>query len=393
MTAAGGSGSSARADTHVCLVSAQATPNLTPLLDPSFAPRRVAMLVSPDMRERAGWLADVVRPRGIAVEEVPVPDPWDLHDVCDRLVAWLDTQAEGASVALNVTGGTKPMAMAAQQAFAMADLPVFYVHHERDEVLWLTPRRPAVPLGGRLKLEPFLHAHGWQVLERPALPQASAALRRLTAELVLQVGSLEQALGRLNWYAHQCEVQTALEVPVDDRDAGNPGFVALTEKFTAAGAVVLAGRRLRFADDEARFFCNGGWLEEHVAAVLGELRARAGLQDLAVNLKVRTLDNRLRGDAGSNELDVAFLAHNRLHIVECKTRSFRERHSAADAVYKLDALTALGGLNTRGMLVSYRQLSDGDRQRAADLRIRTVVGSAVANLRDELLRWMGGHGA
>jgi hypothetical protein len=107
---------------------------------------------------------------------------------------------------------------------------------------------------------------------------------------------------------------------------------------------------------------------------------------------VRSLDNRLRGDAGSNELDVAFLARNRLHIVECKTRSFRERHSAAEAVYKLDALSALGGLNTRGMLVSYRPLSDGDRQRAADLRIRTVVGSAVANLRDELLRWIGGKG-
>lgn len=382
-----------RSETHLCLVSAQATPNLTPLLDPAFAPRRVAMLVSADMRERAGWLADVVRPRGIAVEEVAIPDAWDMHDVCDRVVAWLDAQGNRSSVALNVTGGTKPMAMAAQQAFAMADLPVFYVHQERDEVLWLTPRRPPMPLAGRLKLEPFLHAHGWQVLARPALPQLTPALRQLTTELVLQVGSLEQALGRLNWYAHLCEVQRLLEVQVDERDLGHSGFMALADKFAAAGALTLAGRRLRFADEDARFFCNGGWLEEHVAAVLGELRGRAGIQDLAANLKVRTLDNRLRGDAGSNELDVAFLARNRLHIVECKTRSFRERHSAADAVYKLDALTALGGLNTRGMLVSYRQLSDGDRQRAADLRIRTLVGSAVASLRDELLRWIGGHGA
>lgn len=109
-----------------------------------------------------------------------------------------------------------------------------------------------------------------------------------------------------------------------------------------------------------------------------------------MGLKVRSLDNRLHGDAGSNELDVAFLARNRLHIVECKTRSFRARDSAAEAVYKLDALTALGGLNTRPLLLSYRPLVDGDRQRARDLNIRTVVGSALAGLEAELLRWIGG---
>lgn len=380
-----------RFQVHLCLISAQATPNLTPLLDPDFAPERVAMLVSPDMRERAAWLADVLRPRGLAVEQVGIPDPWDLQAVCDRVIDWLDREGPEVCAALNVTGGTKPMAMAAQQAFAMAGLPVFYVHHERDEVLWLTPRRPPMPLKGRLRLEPFLHAHGWQVMERPPMPQPTPELRRLTTELVLQVSSLEQALGRLNWYAHQCEQQRTMEVQVDERDIGHGSFVALLDKFASAGALELAGRRLWFASEPARFFCNGGWMEEHVAGVLAELRGRANLQDLAANLKVRTLDNRLRGDAGSNELDVAFLARNRLHLVECKTRSFRERHSAAEAVYKLDSLTGLGGLNTRGMLVSYRPLSDGDRQRAADLGIRTVVGGAVANLRDEMLRWIGGR--
>lgn len=383
-------GAGDRAEAHVCLVSAQATPNLAPLLDPAFAPQRLVMLVSPEMRERARWLADVVRPRGIAVEQIDVPDPWDMHDVCDRLVTWLDELGDAASVALNVTGGTKPMAMAAQQAFAMADLPVFYVHQERDEVLWLTPRRPSRRLAGGLKLEPFLHAHGWQVTRRPPWPRVPTALRQLTEELVLQAGSLQEALGKLNWYAHQCEGQDRLEVTVESADLGHAGFAALIGKFADAGACRLEGGRLRFPDEEARFFCNGGWLELHVAATLEGLRDRAGLQDLAAGLKVRTLDNRLRGDAGSNELDVVFLVRNRLHIVECKTRSFRERHSAAEAVYKLDALTAMGGLNTRGMLVSYRNLSDGDRQRAQDLGIRTVVGSALANLRDELLRWIGG---
>ena len=70
-----------KVDVHMCLISVQATPNLTPLLAPDFMPRKVVMLVSEDMRERARWLADVVRPRGIQVEQLDVVDPWDLNGV------------------------------------------------------------------------------------------------------------------------------------------------------------------------------------------------------------------------------------------------------------------------------------------------------------------------
>ena len=382
-----------RADVQVCLVSAQPTPNLTPLLDPAFVPRRVVLLVSTDMRERAAWLADVVRQRGIAVEQLDIADAWDMQGVCDRLVAWLDKQGDACSVALNVTGGTKPMAMAAQQAFAMADKPVFYVHQGRDELLWLTPRLAPTRMANRLTLKPYLHAHGWQVMDRPALPRSSDAMRRLTDELVLQVGSLGPALGTLNWYAHQCESLGRLEIELEDRDHKNPGFMALVDKFAAAQACALHGGKLQFPNEASRFYCNGGWLEHHVAGLLNGLRQQGKIQDLAVNLKVRSLNNDLNGDGGSNELDVAVLAHNRLHIIECKTSVFRERDSAAPAVYKLDALAKLGGLNTRGMLVSYRSLIDGDRQRARDLRIRTVVGSAIANLGQELQRWLTSDGA
>lgn len=377
-----------RASTHVCLISAQATPNLTPILDPDFAPNEVVMIISPDMIERARRFSEVLKPRGIKLGTLDIPDAWDMNDICDRILQWLDSRPDASSIALNVTGGTKPMAMAAQQAFAIAELPVFYVHQDRDEVLWLMPRRPAARLSNRLKLEPYLHAHGWGVLEQPERVKLKANLGKLTDELVLQIGSLEEGLGRLNWYASQCESTPRNEVTLEPHSLRNASFMSLLEKFSAASACVLDGDTLRFPDEEARFFCNGGWLEVHVASVLDDIGSRVGLQDLASGLKVRALDNRLLGNAGSNELDVAFLAGNRLHIIECKTRSFRDSHIAAEAVYKLDSLTGLGGLNTRGMLISYRKLMEGDKQRARDLGIRTVIGPDIANLKHELIRWI-----
>jgi hypothetical protein len=160
-----------RFDTHLCLVSQQATPNLVPVLDAGFRPRRVVMVVTPDMRQRAQWLEDTLRPRAaVQVERIDVQDAWDMHGIIDTLVGWLDKQPADARIALNVTGGTKPMAMAAQQVFAMAGRPVFYLHQARAEVQWLEPRLPPRALANRLSLDDYLHAHGWEVLQRPAAP-------------------------------------------------------------------------------------------------------------------------------------------------------------------------------------------------------------------------------
>ncbi len=126
--------------THLCLVSAQATPNLTPILDPAVAPRRVILLVSPDMADRAHWLEAVLRPRGIAVQSWPIADAWDVEHVQTRVLELLEVEREAvaaSAIALNATGGTKPMSIAAYEAFRAYDLPIFYVDPERDRLVWI----------------------------------------------------------------------------------------------------------------------------------------------------------------------------------------------------------------------------------------------------------------
>jgi hypothetical protein len=280
------------------------------------------------------------------------------------------------------------MAMAAQQAFAMAGLAVFYVHPTSDRVQWLEASAPAFDLNNKLKLEDHLQAHGWKVLERPAPLRAGPELQRLTQELVLGIADRAGAIGRLNSLASDCERLRRLSLTLTEHDLADPRLAAALTDFEDAGACMVEGNTLRFPNEAARFFCNGGWLEDYVAEAIRTLPAEAGVQDWAPGLKVRSLGNNLKGQGGSNELDVAVLAHNRLHLIECKTRNLRDEGSAADALYKLDALTALGGLKTTTLLVSYRDLAPGDRQRAKDLGIQTCVGPQLATLRSTLLKWI-----
>jgi hypothetical protein len=60
----------------------------------------------------------------------------------------------------------------------------------------------------------------------------------------------------------------------------------------------------------------------------------------------------------------------------------------AETLYKLDSLTAMGGLNTRGMLVSYQAIEASDRRRARELRIELVERGELRNLDQHLNRWI-----
>jgi hypothetical protein len=182
-------------DTHLCLVSGQATPNLTPALDPETRPARVILLVSPDMRRRAVWLGRVLRSRGIRVEDWAVEDAWDIESLEVRILELLERESDAVrsqSLVLNATGGTKPMSIAAYEAFRAYELPIFYVHPEKDRLIWMHPSgRAPRDLENRVRLDAFLLAHGARV-EGSRTDGVEPRLRALTDWLVAAAGLWER---------------------------------------------------------------------------------------------------------------------------------------------------------------------------------------------------------
>ena len=377
--------------TQVLLVSDQPTPNLTPAIDPRTRPDQVVLVVSPKMTEQAGWLENTLKPRGIHVLRWAIDDPWDIVKLRDQLLA-LAVEYEDSERVLNATGGTKPMSIAAYEVFRDLGLPIFYVHPANDHLVWMHPwQRKGFDLADRLKLPAFFQAQGAQVdgaIERSGIP---ARLRDLGAQLVRDVQRLERPLATLNWLASRAN--GSLTVTLDPRQRDDLRLNALLQRFVDADTASLHGTELRFADEAARFFANGGWLEEYVFGVIQGLRAELQpIQDLARGIEV------IRGDGPRpvrNELDVVFLANNRLHVIECKTKRFKgggAEGPGAEALYKLDTLAPLlGGLSARAMLVSFQPLSEPDRRRAAELKIRACVGRELHGLKEILRRWISGR--
>ena len=118
---------------------------------------------------------------------------------------------------------------------------------------------------------------------------------------------------------------------------------------------------------------------------LNQTHGDIGVQDKAIGLEVVH-----EATGTQNELDIAFMARNRLFVIECKTARIDKPQSsggkprpakANDTLFKLaENCSRIGGLGAKGMLVSYRALNDPEMRLAKALGIAVVVGQETAQL-------------
>lgn len=379
---------------HLVLISAQAVPNITPILDDRFRPQKVIMLVSQDMDLRADQLEKIYRPRGIKVERWSIEDAWDVEHIRNRVLDCL-VEYEHEDLVLNATGGTKPMSIAAYEVFRDQDKPIFYVHPEKDRLIWMHPGdRETVDLADRIKLKEYLMAYGADEVKETDKGGVPPAVRELTTELILHVDSYASALSSLNWYAASADNRHLRSKEIGRELTGNHAFWEMLERFEDAGLLFRDGNCLVFNDEEGRFIVNGGWLELHAYACCLNLKKTLGIQDVARSVEV----GRQQGNRRVlNELDVAFLQDNRLHIVECKTKRYsasnKKDSEDADVLYKLKSLRdQLGGLQAKAMLVSVNRLKKHIESRAQEMKIAYCCHSDLKFLEEKIGQWLKKQG-
>jgi len=373
-----------QAAVHILLVSDQAAPSLLPALDPALKPAEAILMVSAKMQARADALEKVLSEAGVKTTRVALENEHDFGKLEKALLEVASTR-EGQLIALNVTGGTKLMALAAQSVALAAGWSVFYVDVDTDEVIWLGKDARRQQLTQQLRLRHYLLGYGFSLAEGIERLQPSQRHNDLLSTLITQVGSLEQALGQLNWLAQQAEEKTRLQVMLSAQQQDSRNLEALLRIFEDAGVLSVQGETLNFTNEAERGFAKGGWLEHYVFRTVSALTGELGLRDKAANLVV------LDKSGVKNELDVAFMAKNRLFVIECKTARMDkpEAPKANDTLFKLSEICRrVGGLGTRGMLASYRPLGEAEKRLAGALGIKLVCGAELARLDEKIKAWV-----
>ncbi len=369
----------------VCPVSTFATPNITPILDKKYKPQKVVLLVSPEMSEQGQWLETVLGQLDVAIDIWALENAWDVDYLYAELQRLLDVY-EGVSIALNATCGTKPMTIACYEVFRSRGKSVFYIDPNTDHLIWMYPHDGVrYELADRIRIPEFVRIYGGQV---------SPSIQRSVQQSAVAIGEAlvgdpdyyAKAIGSLNYYASSAK-RNLLSSEMDERTLGSDAFNKLLDQLEQGNQISREFNKLRFHDENARFFANGGWLEQYVFSVLLRIKGRENqLQDAAMSVEVE------RKNSVKNEVDVAFLFNNKLHIIECKAKSFKggKTGSATDVLYKIDSVSEiLGGIQAKAMLVSYKKLPDHDLRRAHELGVKVVQHNRLRSLESELRDWLG----
>ncbi len=382
-------------DTHVCIVSGQAAPNLLALLDPQLKPQWAVLLTSREMLTQSHNLIKVLQEAGVQTEVIALPDAHDYAKIQEALFALEDTRY--GKIAVNVSGGTKLIALALNSISESCKWPVFYVDLDINRVIWLPQAgaelRPAAPLQEQLRLRHYLQSYGFTIPNPIEKPARSSDEEHFIQKVVTQYAQLERGLSQLNFIGQRSESSRKLEVTLSDNERDSRSLSDLLSIAASSKLIKQSDGVITYASEAARNFSKGGWLEVQTFYAVTQLTTELQIRDRACNLEV------LSGNQAKNEIDIAFLAGNRLHTIECKTGNLyntgntngneAKLNKANDALYKLaENARRFGGIGTKSMLVTFRSLQESELKLAQALNLTVVHGKQIENLSQAIRKWV-----
>ena len=380
-------------DTQICLVSEQTLPNYLGACLSDPMPRMVHLVVTERMKEKADILEQALKRKGCKVQQHTMPTAGH-NDVFETLCA-IDVQGP---VAINVTAGTKVMALIAVEWANLSDHKnfIFYVDTQQGQILHLGKTIKSYSITCNLSIADILFAGSGHTIVSKIKQTITQEMHAFLKEILILFLKDQAALKLFNQKAAEANKE---RLCVSWPQKPPRAFEEAMRIAAQLGKVTLSLRDITYVSEEARKWCNGGWLEEYVMCVLNNMLKNKLIDDYGANIELNYLTH-VKGaqkDAVQNEIDAAFSKKNILYLVECKTSDLtgmnsatsNTRTKAADAIFKLDSLKkSLGGAFGRGMLVTVFAPRRVDMKRATELGLNLVYGAQLLGLEKEITQWI-----
>lgn len=404
---------------HLNLVSEQLLPNMIP----TFAdPNCVGVIIirgDDALQQQAQRLAAMYK-----VREIPVLAHIQgqssfllsaLKQQAQEVLQLLQREHADKSWVLNVTCGTKPMALAFTSAFNLYNAQhsqhrpalIIYTDSQNKQIAVLNDNIECMlPYQSVMRLEELLEAHGFMLVSAIQSDNDAEVLAR--AELTHYLGGqfatrCQNMLAGLQYLA----TQAAQNFP-DSASQTMPcipygPYAELYQTLECAGLVQWKhdSQDITFTSEEACRYLAGRWLEE-----LTYLEAqKCGFEEVAMSVEGvwgddETRQRALRSSAWqrgkNNEFDVLIRHNNQLLTIECKAKNWHasehiEQHETSshqDVMHKLDNLgRKLGGLYGRNLLISARELTPAMHERAKQNRIGVCKNASPLTIYQHLSRY------
>jgi len=363
-------------DLAIHLVGEQPYPNLMGMRD--LKARRHLLLASDKTFAISEKLRSSVRRDGVDAQIVKLSDPNDM----DKIISEFTCQEDfaGKSVAVNTTGGTKPMAFAAMLGVEGKKCSVDYFYYDTQferRFHWpvkSSERRTEATSFSLLNFKRFRIDDFTRLFDYPVNPpQEDYDLQvKVRAHITRKIWDYRRTVTGFQSNNGKTLQQEAAELCSERNKAARKGGVAkpisihsssYSSKYRQkvdvdydegrGGRIVFDGVPINIQPNCVDFFdyLGGKWFEEYVYLALKRVQASGRLLEVRPNVSVRSESS---PNFDMQEFDLLATDGIRLFVVECKAGNVVQEY-----VVKLDKLASdYAGVFGVGVLVAQKYQND-----------------------------------
>lgn len=365
----------------LCAATGHNPVNILPLESEQINPELICVAVTANMRHQGKSLIRELKGAGRKVECLEIENEHSLQSLNRQYENWL-LKYQDHEIIVNLTGGTKPMSIAAYQLFSGYGFRCFYQSLDPNQLVWLDDESIISNIGATIGLERYLKSYQFEIIKKQKLtdiPKVYKTYAQLLYNELTKAGHYDRicrVISKINAHAAKPKISDLKNFNLTaDEDAFLEHLSRETQVFK------LKGNTLEWETEQDRMLMTGGWLE-----ILGaEFLKGEDLRDIHLSVEIAKSTQRIKAKS-YQEIDVMAMQKQQLLIVECKTVNWKNATSASEAIYKLSALSDIGGLNTKPIFISMYDLPDAAKTRAAEHGIHIVTGqNAISNLKQKLM--------
>ncbi|NWG28928.1 MAG: DUF1887 family protein [Ignavibacteriaceae bacterium] len=339
-------------NTMFCLVSRQAMANVIPVL--MYKPNKVLLFATPEEKKTANHLEKLFVSNNIDVRRVDNLDAYDYLKFKDCILDEINKAT--VDVVLNVTGGTKLMALAAYEAFAEKDKHIIYCNTDRNQIIHLFPKLSTEKLNLSVSINDYLQSYGYKVVA-----SRTKEVKKEYFDLfeLIELNNIKLPFAKfLDDYRSQTGSENPLKTYVDKKNK------IFTIQKTPTSIILLVNN-IKFKFDDEKFL-KGDWLEYFMLYSLKKQNIKP-----EVGVKIISTSN------VENEIDIIFIKDYQLYLISCKSGKNTDPNKN---IYEIETLRNIaGGTFGKAFLFTVKDLTDRMKQRASDLKIETLTFARITH--------------
>ena len=284
--------------TIVSIVSAQPIPNYLVIKELYKPSDELLFIATTKTQDKIDYIVDTLKCDATITRVIlKEGDEERWANMCQTIELALSPDKQ---YAVNLTGGTKYMALAAQNVFEKHNSTFYYIPNPKNVML---SSMKEIPISTRVNIVDYMALHGHNISTSKPIRDFGTAKRMLALFAHNFNSSDFEIIDKLRYYRDTkpikiSEIETKEDTP---KRPSIPNLSTLIDKIK-----LVCEKDGQLTKYEVRYL-TGGWFEEYVYFLI---QTKIKPTDIALGVKLNSTDN---------DLDVVFTFGNKLFVIECKT--------------------------------------------------------------------------